>query len=38
MEFRDLKKQYVMLKDEIDSAIAEVISSAGFISGRQVGD
>lgn len=36
MEFRDLKKQYQMLKEEIDSGIAEVISSAGFISGAKV--
>lgn len=36
MEFRDLKKQYEVLKPEIDKSIAEVISSAHFISGPQV--
>ena len=36
MEFRDLKKQYAVLKEEIDLAVAEVISSANFISGTQV--
>lgn len=36
MEFRDLKKQYQVLKKEIDSGIAEVIASAGFISGASV--
>lgn len=36
MEFRDLKKQYIKLKDEIDAEIAEVIESAHFISGPQV--
>lgn len=36
MEFRDLKKQYNVLKKEIDFAMNEVITSASFISGRQV--
>ena len=36
MEFRDLKRQYANLKDQIDQAIAEVISAAQFISGPQV--
>ena len=36
MEFRDLKKQYSVLKNEIDAAISEVISKANFISGNQV--
>lgn len=36
MEFRDLKKQYQMLKSEIDANIAEVLSSTRFISGAQV--
>lgn len=36
MEFRDLKRQYEKLKDDIDKCIAEVISSAHFISGPQV--
>lgn len=36
MEFRDLKKQYEVLKDQIDAGIADVIQSARFISGPQV--
>lgn len=36
MEFRDLKRQYQHLKNEIDSSIAEVMFSAQFISGEQV--
>ena len=36
MQFRDLKKQYEVLKNEIDAGISEVLSSARFISGPQV--
>ena len=36
MEFRDLKHQYAVLKEEIDRNIAEVCSSARYISGSQV--
>ena len=36
MEFRDLKAQYKVLKPEIDNALAEVVTSARFISGPQV--
>ena len=36
MEFKDLRKQYVALKDEIDSGIQEVINATAFISGSQV--
>jgi len=36
MEFRDLKKQYEVLKPEIDAAIACVMESSHFISGSQV--
>jgi len=36
MQFRDLKKQYEILKQEIDSGIAEVIGSCQFISGPKV--
>ena len=36
MEFRDLKKQYQVLKKEIDAEIADVLVSARFISGPQV--
>jgi dTDP-4-amino-4,6-dideoxygalactose transaminase len=34
----DLKKQYATIKDEIDSAVSEVISSTQFILGKQVGE
>lgn len=36
MEFRDLKKQYQILKPQIDRAIQEVCASAQFISGPAV--
>lgn len=36
MQFRDLKKQYFSLKDEIDKQIQGVIESAAFISGPSV--
>ena len=36
MEFRDLKAQYAAIKNEMDVGIAEVLSSAKFISGPQV--
>ncbi len=36
MEFRDLKKQYQVLKEEIDRAILNVCQEANFISGFQV--
>lgn len=36
MEFRDLKKQYEVLKPQIDAAIADVVTSSHFISGPQV--
>lgn len=36
MEFRDLKKQYEVLKSQIDAAIADVVTSSHFISGPQV--
>lgn len=36
MEFRDLKKQYQVLKEKIDSAVVQVMSDANFISGKQV--
>ncbi|RME18779.1 MAG: aminotransferase class I/II-fold pyridoxal phosphate-dependent enzyme, partial [Bacteroidetes bacterium] len=32
----DLKKQYLKIKNEIDTAIAEVIDSAAFINGPAV--
>ena len=36
MQFRDLKRQYQNLKSQIDVAIAEVLTSANFISGQKV--
>ena len=36
MDFRDLRTQYSKLKNEIDSEIAEVLTSARFISGAKV--
>lgn len=38
MEFRDLKKQYEILKPKIDRAVSEAISGARFISGPQVNE
>lgn len=37
MEFRDLKKQYKILKKDIDDSIQSVLQSASFISGKEVG-
>lgn len=36
MEFRDLKRQYLSLKDKIDAAVSSAISSGSFIMGPQV--
>ncbi len=36
MQFRDLKKQYRVLKQEIDAAMLNVVEAANFISGQQV--
>ena len=36
MEFRDLKAQYDKYKNEIDSAIQEVINNTNFIGGKEV--
>lgn len=36
MEFRDLRRQYLSLKDKIDSAVSSAISSGSFIMGPQV--
>ena len=38
MEFRDLKKQYAVLKNDIDCHIDEVIASSRFIGGRKVSE
>ena len=36
MQFRDLPKQYEVLKPQIDEAMIKVASSAKFISGPEV--
>ena len=36
MQFRDLQKQYEVLKEDIDRSVAGVCSGAHFISGQQV--
>ena len=36
MEFRDLKKQYQVLKKDIDDAVEKVMTDCNFISGSQV--
>ena len=38
MQFRDLQKQYQILKPDIDQAIMTVLKDGNFISGRQVVD
>lgn len=36
MEFRDLKRQYSVLKQEIDKAVANALSSGAYIMGQPV--
>ena len=36
MQFRDLKRQYLALKPEIDNAVFEVLESGAYIMGPQV--
>lgn len=36
MQFRDLKKQYEVLKEDIDAAVIKVMTDCNFISGKQV--
>ena len=38
VQFRDLKKQYIALKNEIDNAVFDVINSTNFIIGKQVSE
>lgn len=38
MQFRDLNAQYSVLKDEIDKAVGDVISSGRFIGGEPVSE
>lgn len=36
MQFRDLKTQYIALKDEMDKAILDVVASSAYIMGPKV--
>lgn len=36
MQFRDLQKQYQVLKTNIDDAVHQVLATGNFISGSQV--
>ncbi|MBQ8164284.1 MAG: DegT/DnrJ/EryC1/StrS aminotransferase family protein [Clostridia bacterium] len=36
MEFRDLKKQYAVLKNKIDKSVLDVMASGGYIMGKPV--
>lgn len=36
MQFRDLKTQYLALKDEMDKAIMEVVESSAFVMGPKI--
>ena len=36
MQFRDLKAQYTALKDEMDKAILDVVSSSAFVMGPKI--
>ena len=38
MEFRDLKKQYQVLKPQMDAAIGQVLQNCNFISGNPVAE
>ncbi len=38
MQFRDLKKQYEVLKTKIDSSVTQVMTDTNFISGKQVAE
>ena len=36
MQFRDLKTQYIVLKDEMDKAIMEVVASSAYVMGPKI--
>lgn len=38
MQFRDLRKQYEALKEEMDGAISQVLTESSYISGKQVSE
>lgn len=38
MQFRDLKKQYQVLKPQMDEAVSQVLMASNYISGKQVAE
>ena len=36
MQFRDLKTQYNVLKDEMDKAILDVVASSAYVMGPKI--
>jgi dTDP-4-amino-4,6-dideoxygalactose transaminase len=36
MQFRDLKTQYIVLKDEMDKAILDVVASSAYVMGPKI--
>ena len=36
MQFRDLKTQYTVLKDEMDKAILDVVASSAYVMGPKI--
>lgn len=38
MQFRDLKRQYQVLKPQMDAAIGQVLNDSNYISGKQVAE
>ena len=36
MQFRDLKAQYIALKDEMDKAVLDVVASSAFVMGPKI--
>ena len=36
MQFRDLKTQYTVLKDEMDKAILGVVASSAYVMGPKI--
>lgn len=38
MQFRDLQKQYQVLKPDMNKAISQVLTDGNFVSGRQVSE
>jgi len=38
MKFLDLKKQYLLIKKEIDKALQKVLNSGNFILSKEVED